>query len=136
MGSSADYILVDANVWLAYFNTEDTLHRKAVPTLERLEDKLLLVTDWVLQEVLTSFLYKNQSGLIPRFMDKLNNSEHFSVVRIDSDLYRETIQFMERQNYKPKISLADWSLAFLSTNFELPLLTFDKQLKNLLGRLT
>lgn len=131
------YIIVDANIWVAYFDKEDALSEKAKRYIKQLEcnEQRTLVTDFVLQEVTTVLLYKSKTEQIEQFIHYIQTQPHIDIVSIDSEFWYSTIHFMQNKHYKPKLSFTDWSLLFLSEAFTLQLLTFDRQLMNTHKRL-
>lgn len=138
MESNAEsYVLVDANIWIAYFDKQDALSKKAKDYIQYLEDnqQQTLVTDFVLQEVTTILLYKNKTQQVQQFINYIQTQPHIDLVRIDAEFWDKTMVYVQSKHYKPKLSFTDWSLLFLSDVFEFNLLTFDKQLANSSKRL-
>lgn len=135
MESSVNTVLVDASVWIAYFNANDVLYQKAQSVIDEKENHTLILTDYVLQEVITVFLYKKQAGLIEELMNTLQK-ENVEIVSVENFFLTSILKFIKQLKYKPKMSLTDWSLLSLAAEFGFPLLTFDKQLLNTHLRLT
>ena len=46
-------IIFDSNVWIGYFNTEDSTHSKAVAFFKKYNDHTIVLTEYVLLEVAT-----------------------------------------------------------------------------------
>lgn len=88
---------------------------------------MLLFTDYVIQEVITIFLYKKQHALIAELMTTIQK-ENVEIITVESIFLKSLLKFIDSAGYKPKLSLADWSLLFLTEELGIPLLTFDKQL--------
>lgn len=122
--------LVDSSVWIAYFDKDDIHARAAQKTLEELNQNsaTLLLTDYVIQEIITVLLYKNKPQLAERFMEYLDDEESTEIVSIDALLLKRTMEFAKLKKWRPKLSLTDWSLLFLANTLNLPLYTFDVQL--------
>lgn len=127
MESVANAVLVDANIWIAYFDKTDSLYNKAQSVIDSKANNVLLLTDYVIQEVITIFLYKKQHNLIPELM-KTIKEENVEIITVESIFLKSLLQFIEDCHYRPKLSLADWSLLFLTEELGIPLLTFDRQL--------
>lgn len=125
-------ILIDANAWIAYVDADDTLYNKAGDYLELLDEQgyQFIITNFIIQEVLTILLYKKQIKLVENFLTYINTKSTVQILSIDTILLQDIIEFIKKCGYKPKISLTDWSLLFLATQFKIDLLTFDKQLNN------
>mgnify|MGYP001569037376 FL=1 len=127
--------LVDASVWIAYFDANDALYQKAQSVIDAKENHTLIMTDYVLQEVITVFLYKKQPSLIEELLNTLQK-ENVEIVSVENFFLTSILKFIKHFRYKPKMSLTDWSLLSLAIEFGFPLLTFDKQLLNTHLRLT
>ncbi len=132
MGSVDKRVLIDASVWIAYFDIEDSHTAKAKKLFEEfLRDRtILLLSDYVIQEILTVLLYKRKTSLVEMFTQYLKDEALIQIVDIDTLLLHKTIQFAKSHEWRPKLSLTDWSLLFLAKNLELPLYTFDIQLEH------
>lgn len=130
--------LVDANVWIAYFDKDDSLSEQGRDLLKQthVESHPLLITDFIIQEVLTIFLYKNKADHIEKFLNYIETQPHIEVIGIDGLLWKRVAQFMRRHKHIPKLSFTDWSLLYLATAFGFGLNTFDKQLNNTYQRLS
>lgn len=123
-------ILIDSSVWVAYFDRDDSHTEQAKKILNECVDHslVLLLTDYVIQEVVTVLLYKNKPALVERFMKYLDDEPLLEIVNIDAHHVQKTIQFAKTKKWSPKLSLTDWSLFFLAKNLDLQLATFDSQL--------
>lgn len=125
-------MLIDSSVWIAYFDRDDSHADRAKKILDEYtaDSSILLVTDYVIQEVVTVLLYKNKPMIVERFMEYLDDEPSIEIVSIDAHHVRKTIQFAKTKYWRPKLSLTDWSLLFLARNLNLHLATFDNQLYN------
>ncbi len=130
MASHARRVLIDSSVWIAYFDKDDAHTERAQKILDACNTGsfILLITDYVIQEVATVLLYKNKPKLLERFMEYLDDEPLIEIVGIDTILVKKTMRFAKIKNWRPKLSLTDWSLLFLCNNLGLPLVTFDGQL--------
>ncbi len=115
-------ILVDSNVWYAYLDTNDHFHKQAVEVIES-ANKLVLPYA-VLLEVATLLAYRISKTVADNFiMIAVNINE---IMIIDNDTDKELFYFL---NHKTKMSFADYSLSYLSSQYGFELRTFDKQLE-------
>lgn len=132
MASKNNPFLIDANVWIAYFNDKDSLYIRAKKKIDRINSQNgeLILTDFLLQEIVTVFLYQKKVSLIDNFLKYIEEKENVKTLSVDSDFLTHTLSCIKKHKYKPKMSLTDWSLLFLASNFDLKLITFDKQLRN------
>ena len=125
-------VLVDANIWIGYFDKSDSLSEKAETTLIELlsAGKKLIIPYSVMQEISTFFLYNKQVEAFTSFLDFVDQHPNIYNLGFDSLVLKNTVQFIQQHNYTPKISYTDWSLLYLNHEFQLPIATFDKQLAN------
>lgn len=129
MVSNANCAIVDANVWIAYFDKDDLLYDQAKTLIDTTTQKTLVFTSYLIQEILTVFLYKNKSRLTKNLLLTLKKPD-IEIVNVEHDFLKSIIQLAQDNKYQPKLSLTDWSLLFLAEEFGFQLLTFDKQLSN------
>lgn len=131
-------IIIDANMWVAFFDKSDALHEAANKYMVDIPSKNanVIVTDFLIQEIITVFLYKNKPSSVKKFLDFLKTERLVATVGIDTKLLDEVMRFIDIHSYKPKLSLTDWAILYLSTEFNFSLLTFDKQLMNTYRRFT
>lgn len=131
-------IIFDANIWIAYFSDQDSLSDQAVDYVESIPEgqSNVIMTDFLIQEIITVFLYKNQMNSIKNFLKFLDKEQLIVTVGIDTELFKELIEFIKSHLFKPRLSLTDWSLLFLAQSFNFELITFDKQLNNTHLKLT
>lgn len=129
MESNLKAVVVDANVWIALLDKQDSLYDKAYTILKSFDAKTqVLLTDYVIQEVMTVLLYKNRQRVINTFLRYIEDEPRFITIGIDPEFFSSVTKFIADRKYSPKISLTDWSLLFLQTYFAVNLVTFDKQL--------
>lgn len=123
-------VIVDANIWVAYFDRNDTLSDHALSLLKDIfnQNTRIVVTDFVIQEVMTVLLYKNKHHAAELFFQFVDDEVSIEIFHCDRTLLHQTILFAAKKIWKPKCSFTDWSLAFLSHHFNMKLLSFDKQL--------
>jgi len=124
--------LIDANIWIAYFDLDDSLNKKAEKIINShlKSNNFLLLSDYIIQEVITVFLYRNRIEQMEKFINFIYGNNDISILGIEKDFAQNILNLARKRKFKPKLSLTDWSLLFLSQTFYLKLLTFDKQLLN------
>lgn len=127
----ANAVLVDANIWIAFFLSTDVHADKATTILEKEEKKgsIFLIPQTVIQETITFLLYKNHPETAATFIQYLQGSR---IIRIQEDfeLMKNIFLFASEHHFRPKISFTDWSLYYLSAIHNIKLLTLDRQLTN------
>lgn len=126
-------VIVDANVWIAYFDRNDSLSDHARSLLKSIFDQegRIVITDFVIQEVMTVLLYKNKHHAAELFFQFVDDEDLIEIFHCDRTLLHQIIHFAAKKSWKQKLSFTDWSLAFLSHHFNMKLLSFDKQLLRL-----
>lgn len=134
MALNADAVLVDSSVWIAFFDKDDVHYNKAKALFDLVAPATLLLTDYVVQEIITIFLYRDQKILLDELMITLERPD-IEIISVENYFLKQTIRFADEHEYKPKISLTDWLLLFLAKELGFNLLTFDKQLANATKRL-
>ena len=129
--------LIDTNVLLAMMDPEDSLSEKANATFDQLKEKQknLILLKPVIEETVTFLLYKQRGELAKTFIDSSHQDPSIIVRDVDASTQRQAFDLASRNQYRPKISLTDWILLFLSLTWKVELVTFDKQLHNLWKRL-
>lgn len=130
MASAAIPYLIDANVYLGFTNTDDSLHHQARELINglRSQGSSFILLDHVIQEILTVLLYGGHHALIPPFMETFLIDQ--SVFPVDSPIswLSDAIALANQEHFKPKMSTIDWLLLSRSITTGAPILTFDKQL--------
>lgn len=125
-------VLIGSSVWIAYFDKDDSHAERAKKILNELTESsaILLLTDYMIQEIITVLLYKNKPKLAECFMEYLEDEPSAEILSIDASLLQKTMRFAKSKNWRPKLSLTDWSLFTLASTLNLTLYTFDGQLNH------
>ena len=121
----ASKFILDSNVWIAFFNTKDSTHNRAVKLFQELDLKDIVLTEYIVLEV-TSVLKKNE-GLSVANMFLENITKNLMIVVQDNNLMNETIKIFS-QSTRSNLSFVDCSLIYLSQDYIIK--TFDKTLAN------
>ena len=117
--------ILDSNVWIAFFDEEDSTHKKAVGIFKKLKVSELAVTEYIILEVAT--ILKKYVGLdvANNFLFKLAQ-EYITIIE-DENLLKETIKIFANSAHN-NLSFVDCSLVYLSGKYKV--ITFDKKLAN------
>lgn len=104
-------IFVDTGAWIGLLNPKDRHYNAAVTIYERLERQRrpLATTDYVIDETITRLRYDVSHPVAVKFLDFINRVEEqnvLTVVRIDSALFQEALQLF-RQYDSVKFSFTD-----------------------------
>ncbi len=138
MESAENQCLIDSSVLIGLLDEEDLFSKKSLEEFEKMRknNTQAIISDYVLQETFTVLLYKNKGDRIPSALDLLRNEPKITLVDINLKMLIDTVAFAKKQSFQPKLSLTDWSLAYLSSVTKTPIITFDKQLKNCCKKFT
>ncbi len=123
-------IILDSCVFIALYNESDEFHNEAISIFEFYKDNIILISNYVIQEVATVLAYKFWKQKADLFIDDIMNSNNILILQ--SDTFEE-MKFFKSIN--SKISFTDLSLLYLSIKQDSLLITFDKQLLNLYKKL-
>ncbi len=117
-------VIIDSSVFIAYFNEGDSQHKKALTIFKTLNAEDILISEYVLLEVLTVI----QNKVSKKFAFKLKDFilEYFSESILRSDIFFDETLSLFGSQYG-KLSFVDVSLIVLSKKYEI--ITFDKNLK-------
>lgn len=119
-------IIFDSNVWIGYFNTEDTAHSKAVDYFEKYHKHTVILTEYVLLEVAT--VLKQKIGYAPtnKIITTLLQTENIELLS-SSEYFTSTLtQFLTSKD--KYLSFVDMSLLCLADDFTI--VTFDQKLNS------
>jgi len=123
MGKSIKTIL-DANVWIAFFYTHDSTHKKAVKVFQELKEQELAITEYVILEVATILKKVANIHIANHFLECLAESS-VSIIQ-DNELMQQTARVFSKSG-RNNLSFVDCSLVYLSCRYNVK--TFDKKLK-------
>jgi len=117
-------IIVDSNIWVAFFDTDDSTHKRATVIFEDLDNSNeLAMTEYVFVEVCTILKNKKKFTIVKDFINFINEY-NIEIMLLGGLLYRFTDTFTS--SARNKLSFVDSSLLYLSQNHTV--LTFDKAL--------
>lgn len=122
-------VILDSNIFIALYYTNDTFHEKACSLMEGLLGASIFVPYCVIQEVTTILCYRFGKEKSNLFLADLRKSE--DVIILDNNAEAEIDFYLK---IKRKLSFTDISLLHLSQKYDAMLFTFDRQLLNLYKR--
>lgn len=123
-------VILDSSYLIALLSAEDSLHDKAVVLTTALDDGKQYIPYGVFQEITTVLCCKKNSHAAIVVGNYLLSNESSIVLLDDNRILRD--QAWERfQNLPPhSFSFTDVLLIKLSSYFNCPLVTFDKEFRN------
>ena len=124
----SDRFIVDSSVFVSFYHHHDVNHSEALRIIAELEQKLLIVHPYIIQEVITVLTYKVGNKVANEFISDI--FEDAPDVLIPALNVQNDVEFF--RTLGKKISLADATLINLSKTLHLPVVTFDRQIISLL----
>ena len=123
-------ILVDSNIFIAYFNESDKNHNEAVKIMGYLEDKEPIITDYIFSEIITVTLLKKKEKQIAIEAGKEILKSKIKIFKVNKEIFKKSWQLF--QDYDLKMSFTDFTnLAFLDLFKINHIATFDKDFKKI-----
>lgn len=119
-------VIFDSNVWIGYFNTDDTTHSRAVDYFKKYNRHTVVLTEYVLLEVAT--VLKQKIGYAPtnKIITTLLQTENIKLLS-SSEFFASTLtQFLISKD--KHLSFVDMSLLCLAGDFII--ITFDQKLNS------
>ena len=124
-------VILDSNIWVAFFDEYDSTHQKAVNIFASMTEKVL-ITEYIILEAVTIISQKKNKGVANKFLEKISVSENIKVHSSSQEFLDEVVNFyLEKSNRS--LSFVDYSLLFLSQKIQI--ITFDKKLKKEIEKL-
>ncbi len=126
-------ILIDTNVFVAYYNEQDTTHKRAVSLLKEIflhKYGLPITTDYVFDEAVTVTLRRTKNKDCAIALGNSILTSEIRLLRIHEGIFQEAWNLFQTQ----KISFTDCTLvaAMRALNIEY-LATFDETLQKVKG---
>ena len=120
-------IILDSNIWIAYLNEADSTHQRALKIFQKTNVKDILITEYLLLEIVTILKQIQGYKLAQEFIQLLTD-KNISFVE-SKNFYAETLLLFQSLK-ENKLSFVDVSLLHLSKKYEVR--TFDKSLQKAL----
>ena len=104
-------IIVDSNLFIAAYNTHDSLHLKAVESFQNLRFKQKLINPFIYSEICTVLLLRTKSlFLVKQFDQDIRNASSQTRIHHFSPRFLSLTQKIFFSQPHPKLSFADCSL--------------------------
>ncbi len=118
-------LLVDSSFFVSIFLDNDVNHIKSLDFINNWK-YIYYVTQRVIEETSTVITYKRSKMQSNYFFDFIKNDDRILILE---DNHNDEIEFYNKLEYK--ISFIDSSLIFQSMKFNIPILSYDKELLNI-----
>ncbi len=129
MGESTSSCVFDSSVLVALFAASDVHHEKAKEVFDQVKYRAYIPYAALL-ETATVLAYKHSKAHADRFIEFVTNDERCSIAYA---CYEEECR--EFIVVSAKISFADVAIISCALRLEMPLVTFDRQMRSLSERL-
>jgi len=124
-------IILDSNVWIAFFHKSDSQHKKAEEILKTI-DNLIMMPEYVIVEVSSVLNLRAGKKISNSFLENVLSNENIEILLSDEEFFSGVVEsFIKSEN--KKLSLVDTSLLYLSKSYKV--ITFDKNLQRALKKL-
>jgi predicted nucleic acid-binding protein len=118
--------LVDSSLFVAFYIEEDSCHADAVAILHEIDSAQLLVHPYVIQEVVSVLTYKIGVTVAKKFISDIQQANNVYVLPVDVSKDMRSFSLLNK-----KVSLTDSALLDIAQSWQVPLVTFDKELRTL-----
>ena len=117
-------IILDSNLWIAYFNENDSMHKSATEIFKK--QKKIIIPEYIILETATILLLKANRKIAKMFIEIIFDNNDIEIIPSNNIfLFKTKNQFLE--NKTGKLSFVDCGLVELSKNYKI--ITFDKELQ-------
>lgn len=117
--------ILDANVWIAYFNEADALHDRAAHLVNQHAGHQLGLPEYVILEVATILAIKSSKKTADTFLAYVLDNQDVTVLYAHQELFAETVTVFRDQR-TAALSFVDAALVALGRDHTV--ITFDKAL--------
>lgn len=122
--------ILDANVWVAFFNDQDSQYAEAQKIIEN-ASLPIYIPEYVILETSTVIAQRADKRTANQFLDYVTSNKNVRLLITDELFVTNTIRLFLEQPTK-RLSFADIALLLLSRQW--PVVTFDRQLANAIKR--
>ncbi len=131
------FAFIDANIWIAELDTDDTTHQKARALLiEALKERTVLVSVFVIQEVCSIFMKKGYMDLAKFFYEFVTKHGAVKVVSVGQEWLDATSDLLAEITPRKALSYTDYSLMAIARELGAEIITFDEKLLSTYRQLT
>lgn len=124
-------MILDANIWIAYLYTDDTLHKQAVRLIENVSERPVTIFEYSIVEAVTVLAQRAGKETANRFLELMQDNRDIEILLSSPELF-EAIVACYKTHTERALSFADYALLYLSRTT--PVATFDNKLRNAIKR--
>lgn len=122
--------IFDSNFWIAYFDKNDSQHKKAVVIFER--EPAFLITEYCILETTSILSRKSGKANAETFLDTVFENSDIVILYSHQSFFAGTVESFRKSKNK-NLSFVDISLLYLSGEHEV--ITFDKDLEKAIKKM-
>jgi len=120
-------MILDTSIFVAFFHDKDIHHEEAAEIFKKAEKRKIIISDFLLNEIITVLLRKTGLKKTKKILDFLLNDETLVIRHTSRDEFFEIVDIFKNQN--DHLSFVDCSILWLSDQYGLDVATFDKELE-------
>ncbi len=124
-------IILDSNIWIAYFSKKDSQHKKAVELFMGLTERVIL-PEYLIIEICSVLALRAGKKAADGFLEFISNNNDLEIILSDKEIFLASMGVFQKIKTK-KLSFVDCSLIYLSDFYKI--FTFDKSLEKEIKRL-
>jgi len=121
-------LILDANIWIAVLNTDDSQHSKASRIFEEIRETVV-IPEYILIEVVNVLTLRLEKKVADQFLQMALNSSDVEIWYSSENFTKEMTRHFLANSHK-KLSFQDQSLLYFSQAHKV--VTLDKALAKLL----
>ncbi len=122
--------IFDSNFWIAYFDKNDSQHKKAAVIFER--EPIFFITEYCILETASILSRKSGKANAEVFLDNVFENDAITILYSHQGFFAGTVESF-RKNKNKNLSFVDISLLYLSSKYEV--ITFDKELEKAIKKM-
>jgi len=118
-------IILDSNVWVAFFYEDDSQHKKAEKIIKEL-GLFIVVPEYVIAEVSSVLCLRASKKISNDFLENIFDNENIEILLSNKTFFDDVVENFKNAKSK-KLSFIDTALLKLSESYRV--ITFDKDLE-------
>lgn len=124
-------IILDSNVWIAFFYESDSQHKKAEKIVQEL-GLFVTVPEYVIVEVSSVLCLRASKKISNDFLESIFDNENIDILLSNEEFFNSVVENFKNFKNK-KLSFIDVALLCLSKSYQV--ITFDKDLQKAITKI-
>jgi predicted nucleic acid-binding protein len=118
-------IILDSNVWIAFFHERDSQHKRAEKIVKEISFPIV-APEYVIIEVSSILRFKAGKKISNDFLENIFDNENIEILLSNELFFSNTADNFKNSKNK-SLSFVDTALLYLSKSYQV--ITFDKDLQ-------